>query len=147
LQTAFSSDWFAQTHCVTAAYASSVLRLFADAGFCERDQQQKTWTKIEEPGLVAEKIVAIEAKLRDWRKALYQASRYLDYAAESWVVLEQRSLTAAREHTDAFSARGIGLMGLGARGELEIVARPLSRTPRMAHRVWHANCEIARRLS
>jgi hypothetical protein len=36
-----------------------------------------------QPEPVAKKIVAIEAKLRDWRRALYQAAQHVAYASQA----------------------------------------------------------------
>jgi len=95
---------------------------------------------------VADRIVAIEAKLRDWRRALYQASRYLDYADEAWVVLGGAGLSTAFLHVDDFRRRGVGLMALARDGALKIATPAQTSPPRMAGRVWHVNAEIARRL-
>lgn len=37
-------------------------------------------------------VVAIEAKLRDWRRALVQAYRYRQFSTESWVVLDHHRI-------------------------------------------------------
>lgn len=145
-RSSFTLDWFAQAFCATTSYARGILQLYASAGFCHRDACDRSWSKIEEPRPIAEKIVAVEAKLRDWRKALYQATRYLDYAAQSWVVLDRSALSAALPHVDGFWQRGIGLMGLGRHGELEVVSHARNRTPRMIARFWHVNTETARRV-
>jgi hypothetical protein len=88
----------------------------------------------------------VEAKLYDWRKALYQASRYLDYADESWVVLGAAGLSTAFLHVDDFHRRGVGLMSLARDGALNIATPAQTSPPRMPGRVWHVNAEIARRL-
>jgi hypothetical protein len=143
----FSTDWFAQRAGASATYARSILKLYSDAGFCRSETRVNAWRKIAEPLQITEKIVAIEAKLRDWRRALYQASRYLDYSSESWVVLDAASITPALPYVDDFERRGIGLMGLSRAEQVEVFCRASARTPRSATRLWHANAEIARRLA
>ena len=92
-------------------------------------------------GLILLSIAAIIVAL-----ALYQAVQYASYASEAWVVLDGASLQSAAEHVDEFETRGIGLMGLTARGHSEILATPSQRAPRNSGRFWQANAEIARRL-
>jgi hypothetical protein len=122
------------------------LQRYVDAGFCHHHDRDRTWLKVEEPRPVADRVVAVEAKLRDWRKALYQASHYLDYADESWVVLGGAGPSTALFHADDFRRRGVGLMTLARDGALTIAAPAEAASPRMPVRVWHLNAEIARRL-
>jgi hypothetical protein len=138
---------FAQQFATSAGYAREILHSYHRAGFCEYAAGTKTWTKVRDPLPVVERIVALEVKLRDWRRALYQATRYLDYATQAWVVLDHRALAAALAHADDFVQRGIGLMGLSRAGEIEVIAHPAKRGPRMPARYWQANAEIARRLA
>ena len=63
---------------VTPSAARGVLKSYADCGFCAYRADQGMWIKQRDPSPVAERIIAIEAKLSDWRRALYQASRYLE---------------------------------------------------------------------
>ena len=144
---AFTVGWFSASTGVTKAYAQDVLSMFESAGYCQQDVRQKTWLKLKEPRPIANKIVAVEAKLRDWRRALYQASQYLDYATRSWVVLDMRWIENARDNLEQFTVRGVGLLALGVAGDLEVVAAPADRPPRMIPRFWQANAEIARRIS
>ena len=145
-QQSFSLPWFSEAFSTTPSYARGMLQLYVQAGFCTQNSRDKTWAKTQEPQPIAEKIVAVEAKLRDWRRALYQASRYLDYAGESWVVLEHVALAAALDHIEEFARRGVGLIGLSRKGSIEIASQSSERAPRMLSRFWHANAEIARRL-
>jgi len=75
------------------------------------------------PGLVDpyDELVAIEAKLEDWRRAEAQAARYRTYADASYVVLPVERITpTVRE----FFARGpVGLLGAGDHVEMVVQAR------------------------
>lgn len=141
----FRVDQFARASNVSASCASAVLDTYVQSEFCQFDGA--SWTKIKDPEPVADRIIAIEAKLRDWRKALYQACQYTDYATQSWVVLDRQMLEPAIVHLDEFERRGVGLAGISPSGEIDVVSHASSRLPRLPYRFWHANAEIARRLA
>lgn len=132
---------------VTPSAARSVLKSCADCGFCVYRSDQGTWIKQRDPSPMAERIIAIEAKLSDWRRALYQASRYLDYANQSWVVLDSKAFASAFLQVDEFQQRGIGLAGVSPRGEFEVACTAVLRTPRLPQRFWQVNAEISRHLA
>lgn len=127
------------------------LEIGSRAGFrdCRRPRHichRRAWIKRRDPSPVAERIIAIEAKLSDWRRALYQASRYLDYANQSWVVLDSKAFASACLQVDEFQHRGIGLAGVSPRGEFEVACAAVLRTPRLPQRFWLANAAISRHL-
>jgi len=59
-------------------------------------------------------IIAIEAKLRDWRGALQQAYRNTSYASESYVLLPLAALPRALANAVEFTRRGVGVCVLQA---------------------------------
>jgi len=65
-------------------------------------------------------VVAIEAKLRDWRRALVQAYRYLQFSTEAWVVLDYAAAASAIKEEGLFRSCGVGLASFSASGELHI---------------------------
>jgi hypothetical protein len=54
-------------------------------------------------------VTAIEAKLKDWRKGLQQASRYRHFANRSLLVLPSRTAMIALEYIEAFRRLNVGL--------------------------------------
>jgi hypothetical protein len=138
---------FAGSLNVTPAYARTILGRFKESGFCTFEKYRRSWTKIIQPEPIADKIVAIELKLSDWKRALYQASRYLDFATQSWVVLDECALDRARAHVEMFGNRGIGLAGITPQGDLQVECQAANRVPRLPGRFWHMNAEISRRLT
>jgi hypothetical protein len=142
----FTSDHLAALANVSLASARSVLRVFGESGFCEQVPQSRQWIKTSQPEPIATRIVAVEAKLRDWRRALYQAAQHTAYASHSWVVLDLTALPNARRYEHEFENRGVGLAGLSTDGEIEVVVEASENTPRLHSRYWQANAEIARRL-
>lgn len=146
METIVSAKSFAHGHGVTEATAHAILSAYTQATFCEFEPLKQVWTKRSDPLPIAQKIVAIEAKLRDWRRALYQAVQYASFAFESWVVMDKGSLHSVAVHLDEFERRGIGLIGLSKTGQVELLNAASHRMPRMPERFWQANAEISRRL-
>ena len=59
-----------------------------------------------------EKIIAVEAKLSDWKRVLVQAYRNLQFADESWVVLDNACVNPALAQLERFKKTGVGLASL-----------------------------------
>jgi hypothetical protein len=57
----------------------------------------------------AHQVLAFEAKLKDWRKALHQAWRNTSFANRVYVVLPRESARAALCRRSEFAALGVGL--------------------------------------
>ena len=64
----------------------------------------------------AHTLIAIEAKLSDWRRALHQAYRNTCFAHRSFVLLPQRTAFKALTFLAEFERRGVGLCYLGDTG-------------------------------
>lgn len=62
------------------------------------------------------KIIAYEAKLTDWREALDQASDYLNFADESYVVLPSAHIVRALSHPELFKERRVGIISVSETG-------------------------------
>lgn len=65
-------------------------------------------------------VVSIEAKLRDWKKALTQAYRYKTFSNQSWVLLDEAHISPALKSTNSFKNYGVGLASFSSQGELRI---------------------------
>ena len=61
-------------------------------------------------------IVAFEAKLSNWRKALHQAWRNTSFANRVYVVLPRECVGPALGHRDEFDTLGVGLCVVDAKG-------------------------------
>lgn len=70
-----------------------------------------------------EHVVAIEAKLRDWRRALTQAYRYTSFSNEAWVLLDDACIGSAHRNAQWFKKIGIGLASFSRLGELRIYVK------------------------
>jgi hypothetical protein len=61
-------------------------------------------------------VIAFEAKLSDWRRAIYQAYRNTTFAWRSYVVLPERVARRAGKNPDVFGNYGVGLCACDDRG-------------------------------
>lgn len=61
---------------------------------------------------IIKKSVAIEAKVRDWRKGLKQAMRYKSFADKSYLAVYDEFIDVPLGHLDVFRALNIGLLGV-----------------------------------
>lgn len=55
-------------------------------------------------------VVAIEAKLKDWKRGLYQAYRYRSYADKSYLAVYTRAIKSPLQHIDEFKKYNVGLI-------------------------------------
>jgi hypothetical protein len=87
-------------------------------------------------------LVAVELKLRDWRRAVGQAVRYRVFAERSYVALpaQRVSLDVVREATRA----QVGLLAVdGALRVEEVVTAPFAAALQPARRRWASECTTA----
>jgi hypothetical protein len=130
---------------VSPSHAKRILGCFEDAGFVTVSEDGAHWEKTRPTRSLVPEFTAIEAKLSDWRRALYQAVQYQDFATRSWVVLCAESAEEAIANADSFERRGIGLGALDRLGGVDVVCAPQRRVPRVPSRFWEANAEFAKR--
>lgn len=110
---------------VTRAYvASRILPWLRDRGFAVQVEASR-WSASTRYRSVAEEVVTVEAKLRDWKRGLGQASRHAAGADRSWLVMDAAYLAAARASVRWFRDSGVGLAGLDGTGRLSPLISPL----------------------
>lgn len=83
---------------------------------------------------LARSVVTVEAKIRNWRGGLAQATRHTAVADQAWLVLDARRGRAAAAHADWFSTYDVGLATLSTDGELSTLVRPNVNRSRQPHR-------------
>ena len=81
-------------------------------------------------------IISIEAKLRDWRRALRQAYRYREFSNQSWVLMDNSRISSTIEQIELFRRSGVGLASFRTSGELYIHYEPPVSTPFSESRYW-----------
>lgn len=62
------------------------------------------------------KSIAIEAKLKNWKRALMQAYRYKWFADYSYVILDHAHVHSAIQNIDLFEKHNIGLVSVSTEG-------------------------------
>lgn len=72
---------------------------------------------------------AIEAKLKDWKRALKQAYRYRWFAEYSFVVLDDHYASPAIKNIDQFKKYNIGLATLNKEGKIKRYYSPKRQIP------------------
>lgn len=72
---------------------------------------------------------AVEAKLRDWKRALKQAYRYLWFADYSYVVMDDYYSGPALKQIDLFKQYNVGLASINSEGELKRYYNPKRQEP------------------
>lgn len=89
-------------------------------------------------------LVSIEAKLNDWKRALVQAYRYLQFSNESWVLIDHAHCLNASKHINLFSSYGIGLASFSTNGQLYIHNRARTIDWPNTPVAWRAQALLAR---
>ena len=74
-------------------------------------------------------VIAFEAKLKDWRKALDQAYRNTCFAHKSYVVVPEATALAAFAFVAEFKRRGVGLCYVDNVGGISVLEEPEVSTP------------------
>jgi hypothetical protein len=75
-------------------------------------------------------VIAFEAKLSDWRRAIYQAYRNTSFASRSYVVLPNHVAKRAERTPEMFGNYGVGLCACDDRG-LSVLIEAHSSEPLM----------------
>jgi hypothetical protein len=91
-------------------------------------------------------VIAVEAKLSDWSRAIVQAYRNRQFADESWVVLDHRYYKAALAQLARFERSGVGLASVDVTGNLYIHCIAPCGLAMSSTKRWHAQAALARRV-
>jgi hypothetical protein len=142
----FSLDEFVSLSGVSRRTAAQALLRYEQIGYCERAKEKDSWIKMRQPTPVVDKIVAVEAKLADWKRAMSQAYRYLRYANQTWVVLDASKANGAIHAKKEFQRLNVGLKVLTRRGEAKTYVRPRLLPAKSQLHFWEANGVIAASL-
>ncbi len=136
----FSLDDFIDLAGVSRPAARKVVNEFVLAGFCK--EIGGNWIKVKQPRPPINQIYAIEAKLKNWKRALYQATRYQDFANQSWVLLDSHHSRPALDNLEEFKKRNIGLLTISIEGHISILHEAKSCLPRSNYRYWYSSAKL-----
>jgi hypothetical protein len=79
-------------------------------------------------------ICSFELKLKDWRRALYQATRYRSFSHRVFVVMPCDSAQAAYTNKAQFCKANVGLIAHDITGRSKVLIRPSKREPQAGYR-------------
>jgi hypothetical protein len=78
---------------------------------------------------ISAKTIAIEAKLKNWKRALDQAYRYKWFATQSYVILDSKHVLPAYKNIEKFINLNVGLAEINPDGLLKILFKPSEEKP------------------
>ena len=87
--------------------AQRVIAQLTAAGVAQQSRGSLRISSLRTPPF--ERLIAVEAKISDWQRVLVQAYRNLQFADESWVVLDHAFARPAIAQVDRFRVAGVGL--------------------------------------
>lgn len=108
-------DEFTELYGYSKKTAMLQIREYENAGFIELLNDNIFIVKKEYKSVV-ENVVAIEAKLKNWKQALKQAYRYRRFSDFSIVLMDADNVTPALKAENVFMEYGIGLASLNEKG-------------------------------
>jgi hypothetical protein len=85
-------------------------------------------------GVISDTI-AIEAKLKNWKRALNQAFRYQWFAKKSFVVLDSINIGPAIKNIEEFKRYNVGLAEINNSGNLILHFKPVKANP-IDYKMW-----------
>jgi hypothetical protein len=102
---------FMDIYGISKKTAGVVLQEYSAAGFLQ-PMQGKQYKVLKNYQPITETIISIEAKLRNWKKALQQACRYKRFSNQSYVLLDDHYVKPALRQIDLFKEVNVGLLSM-----------------------------------
>jgi hypothetical protein len=93
-----------------------------------------------------DRLIAVEAKISDWQRVLIQAYRNLQFADESWVVLDHAFIRPAVAQVSRFRLAGVGLASMDRERGLFIHHAAPTQGPMSPGKRWQAEAVLASRV-
>lgn len=75
-----------------------------------------------------DEIICIEAKLRNWKRAIRQAYRYKSFSEESYVFMDEAYIDSPLKNIEEFKKYNIGLCGV-SKESINVYYKPLDNKP------------------
>ncbi|WP_029913808.1 hypothetical protein [Pelobacter seleniigenes] len=100
---------FSEKFGISKRKATQVINQYQVAGYLEKIESS-TFEVIREYEIMAKAIISIEGKLKNWRRAVFQAQRYKRFSNLSFVLLEGKYSNPAIENIDLFKSANVGLI-------------------------------------
>jgi hypothetical protein len=126
------------------AAAQRVIAQLASAGVAKQSRDSLDLFTVKT--LPFERLIAVEAKISDWQGVLVQAYRNLQFADESWVVLDHACVRPAMAHIERFKVAGVGLASVDRERGLFIHHSATTQGPVSLGKRWQAQAVLASRV-
>jgi hypothetical protein len=126
------------------AAARRVIAQLAVAGVAKKSGDALELFTVKTPPF--ERLIAVEAKLSDWQRVLIQAYRNLQFADESWVVLDHAFIRPAMAQLERFKVAGVGLASIDSEQGLFVHHAAASQGPVSLGKRWQAQAVLASRV-
>ncbi len=128
----------------SAAATQRVIAQWTVAGVAKQSQNSLDLLTVKTPPF--DRLIAVEAKLSDWQRVLVQAYRNLQFADESWVVLDHAFIRPAIAQLERFKVAGVGLASIDCGRGLFIHHAAAPHGPVSQGKRWQAQAELSSRL-
>jgi hypothetical protein len=131
----------AMTYMRSEKLEADYLRPFEGSGLIERDR--RSWVVGSWGGAGPAQLVAVEAKLTDWREALCQADDNRTRADLSYIALPQ--IDARRNCAELMRSareRGVGVIELHPHGDAEIVVKARRAPASVCKQKWQLSVRL-----
>lgn len=138
-----SRDALAASIGTSSSAAQRVLAQLTAAGLASGSASNLSLTTVST--LPFERLIAVEAKISEWQRVLVQAYRNLQFADESWVVLDHAFVRPALAQLNQFKVSGVGLASIGRDDGLLIHLAAKSVGPMSVGKRWQAQAVLAAR--
>lgn len=73
------------------------------------------------------KIITIELKLRNWKRALAQAYKYKSFSDISYVCMDEKNVMPALGHIEMFKKYNIGLITINNKNKVKLHYKPKAK--------------------
>lgn len=135
---------FAATLGTSEGAAQRVIAQLSAAGVATQSRDSVSLATVA--SLPFERLIAVEAKISDWRRVLVQAYRNLQFADESWAVLDHACVRPAIAQIERFKVAGVGLASINRSQELFIHYGAKTLGPMSQGKRWQAQAVLASRV-
>lgn len=75
------------------------------------------------------KIITIELKLKNWKRALAQAYKYKSFSDVCYVCMDEKNINLVLKHLDMFEKYNIGLITISKNKKVKILFKPDATEP------------------
>lgn len=124
--------------------AQRVIAALSAAGVAAQTRESLKLNTVK--NLPFQRLIAVEAKISDWQRVLVQAYRNLQFADESWVVLDHAYIRPAISQLERFQVAGVGLASIDRNRGLFIHHSATTRGPVSLGKRWQAQAVLASRV-